>query len=1151
MRILLILILFLFCDIIFAQQNRIKFERLTIHDGLSQNTVQCIIKDSKGFMWFGTVDGLNKFNSYTFTHYQKKIGDTSSITSNTITCLFEDSRHRLWIGTRHGGLNLYQRETDNFKSYTHKKNNSKSISGNIINAVYEDAFGNIWVAVSGYGISVLNPATGEFTNYCHKIGDSTSLCSNYIVFITSDSKNNIWLMSNTNKVSRFISGSKTFKEVSPDKIENFKHHNNSKYLLEDSDGDLWVRKPYEGLYFYSHDGLTRKHFSYIHNNNSLNYDIVTTICEFSPGIIWIGTDNGGINIFNKKKKTFDYLTFDPLDPYSIRSNAISSIYKDKEGIIWVGTYDGGVSYYDKRKYKFVHYTANPLDTNSLSHNSVISMFEDSKGQIWIGTDGGGLNRFNPQTGKFIHYKHNPANINSLSSNYITGIAEDSNGNLLVGTYNEGLNVFDQKNNRVTRYTHNPGNVYSIGSNNISTIYIDKKKQIWIGTLGAGINRFYPETGRFTQLECNTSLYTNIYQITGGADNKLYFSTDGAGIGLSDTKHNTCRHFTHNPDDVNSISSYDTRSLFIDSKGRLWIGTRGGGLNMFNTKEENFKHYTIKEGLPGNTILGILEDNSGNLWLSTTHGISKFNINYQKFTNYDRQSGLQSDEFSILAAVKSRSGVMYFGGNNGFNVFYPDSIKSSHHVPKVVITDLKILNKSVPIGKEINGRIILSKNITETQNIELTQEDYIVSIEFAALYYSAPQKCKYAYCLEGFDRDWIYCDANRRYASYSNLRGGHYIFKVKASNTDEIRNQESTVLNINVIPPVWQRTWFIIFIILVIFVLIYAYIKLREKKLQNDKAILEQKVSERTNKISHQKKEIEKQNKELEKHRHHLKQMIKEQTANLIEAKERAEVSSKLKSAFLANMSHEIRTPMNAIVGFLSLLEDEEVSENSRKKYIEAINASCNTLLKLINEILDLSKIEAGQVKITKSLFSVIDLLNEYNNIAEAEKIRENKEHIEIRINIESKEKPLWLWSDPLRFRQILSNLLNNAIKYSETGVIEIGFSMKNGSIYPNKKELSYIEFYVSDTGIGIPEDKLSTIFERFNKVENSRTKLYRGAGLGLAICKRLVGLLGGEIRVESSLGKGSVFYFTLPNIQSENELIKYRTNEILLHNLIK
>ncbi|MBN2761451.1 MAG: response regulator, partial [Bacteroidales bacterium] len=584
------------------------------------------------------------------------------------------------------------------------------------------------------------------------------------------------------------------------------------------------------------------------------------------------------------------------------------------------------------------------------------------------------------------------------------------------------------------------------------------------------------------------------------------------------------YYVYDQQDTATISGNYVISICMDSRKKLWFGTYGNGLNMLVPGSDingrgRFISYTEKHGLSNNVIYTILEDDAGNLWMSTDNGLSCFNPEKKTFHNFYASDGLQSNQFYWSAGYKNKQGKLFYGSMDGLNAFMPNDIYGNKSIPQTIITDIKIFNRSVKVGREYNGRVVLEKSLVNAEKITLSYKSREFSIEFSALDYDQPEKIFYAYKMDGFDDEWTFVSSNRRFASYTNLPGKKYVFMLRAGNSEGFWNDVPTELKIHILPPFWKTWWFITGMFMLAGSLIWLIFRMRIYSINQQKHMLEKRVEERTTALSKAKELLEEkqeeimlQNEELSRHRHNLEDLVRERTIELENARKKAEEADRLKSAFLANMSHEIRTPMNAIVGFSSLLLSD-LTEDEEKRYIEIINNNCENLMVLINDILDISLIEANQIKIELVPFDVIPLLQELESIFK----QKNQSDIGIMFHNPDSE-PLILVADPFRFRQVMNNLLSNALKYTEKGDIKFGYQIQTGKVV----------FYVEDSGIGIDSKDFLKVFDQFQKLETSATKLYKGAGIGLSISRKLVEMMGGQIWLESEPGKGSTFYFSIP-----------------------
>ncbi|MCD6441414.1 MAG: histidine kinase, partial [Candidatus Marinimicrobia bacterium] len=784
-----IILLLLIIMNVYAQKNDIEFEHVSIGQELTQSTVYCICQDTKGFIWLGTDDGLKRYDGYNLKVYRFKSNNPNSLSSNFVWSVFEDSYGHLWVGTVGGGVNRFDREKEKFIHYQNNPEDPNSLSNNFVRCFYENKKRELWIGTDN-GLNKLSldsiysgkfdsTSSPFFTHYKNDPRDKNSLSHNEIRSICEDQFGDLWVGTWGGGINRVIFDTTADRENSESRPtfirynydpDNHKSlgHNRIWSIYEDISGELWIGTDGGGLNKFDREREQFIRFQVDPKNpNSINSNIIVTIYEDQSHTLWVGTDGGGLNKYDRNINAFSHYQKDPFNPNSISHNVIRSIFEDRCGVLWIGTM-GGLNKHTRLK-KFMHYKSNPTNPNSLSHNEVRGFYEDfdeNRHILWIATDGGGLNQFDRNKNQFVHYRHDPDDPGSLSDDVVLCVYKDRSGVMWIGTYKGGLNRFvppdlsglrkgNKKNKPVfTHYKNNPNNPNSLSSNFVRSVYEDQEGMLWICTSGGGLNKYDREKGIFTRylndpdnpksLSHNILLFT--YEDRSG---QFWIGTWGGGLDKFNRKTEEFIHYQVDPNNPNSLNNNRVLSIHEDSSGILWIGT-GSGLNRFDPIKETFTHYTRKDGLANGIIYGILEDNHGNLWLSTNKGLSKFNPRTETFKNYTTSDGLQSNEFYIGAYHKSRSGEMFFGGINGFNAFFPDSIRDNPYIPSIVITDFKIFNKSVPIGKEVNKHLILNKSITETKKIKLSYKENAFSFDFAALHYASPEKNEYAYMMEGFD-----------------------------------------------------------------------------------------------------------------------------------------------------------------------------------------------------------------------------------------------------------------------------------------------------------------------------------------------------------------------------------------------------------------
>jgi ligand-binding sensor domain-containing protein/signal transduction histidine kinase len=820
------------------RDNDVRFDRMSIAEGLSQSTVECILQDRKGFVWFGSEDGLNRFDGYSFTVFRHDPQESNSLSSNYVRCLLEDQTGGLWIGTWGGGLDRLDPETGQFTHHRHDPDDRHSLSHDNILCLYEDRSGQLWVGTAGGGLDLYDQETGRFVHHTHVPDDARTLSDNAVSAVLEDQWGELWVGTTQAGLNRLTPGRGQFALYQS--VEDDPHSLSSNRITaihEDSEGVLWIGTADGGLC-----RLDRQNDRFIrlqHNPNditSLSHNSVQTIYEDRSGVLWIGTSEGGLNRYDRRRSQFIHYCNDPFDPHSLSHDDVLSIYEDRGGVLWIGTFGGGLSKANPANQKFAHYHSDPNDPSSLSDDSVRAILEDSSGVLWVGTYSGGLNRFDAETGQWTHYQHNPDDPGSLSHNLVRSIYEDSHGFLWIGT-DGGLDRFDPLTEQFGHYRHDPDDPHSLSHNSVWPIFEDSQGALWVGTMGGGLDRFDPERDGFTHYQNDPDddrslSHNTVSCILESYDGVLWIGTVGGGLNRFDRVTRHFSHYRHNPNDTASLSNDRVLCIGEDYRNRLYVGTWGGGLDRLDRVSQRFTHFREKDGLANDVVYGIVEDNLTYLWLSTNRGLSRFTPSSEKFRNYDVSDGLQSNEFSPGAYHMGPSGVVYFGGINGFNAFYPPQVKDNPYPPPIVITAFKKLDQTV------------MTNIASDCEIELSYTDNFVAFEFAALDYTAPHKNQYLYRLEGFDPHWISA-GTRRYQSYSNLQAGEYVFRVKGSNNDGIWNREGLAIYLSVRPPIWQAWWFRGALAALLVSSVLVGYRLRVKSIQARTRELERQVDERT------------------------------------------------------------------------------------------------------------------------------------------------------------------------------------------------------------------------------------------------------------------------------------------------------------------
>jgi len=1093
------------CASFLYSESILKFKHLTIEDGLSASTVTGLLRDSRGFMWFGTQDGLNRYDGYEFNIFRHQAGNPDSIGDDFITAVLEDQRGNIWVGSSYGGMSCYNPQTGCFRRYRTGKNNPFSVSHNSVSRLSEDAAGRLWIGTAGGGLNLLMPKSPLIHYYRHEPGNPQSPAGDTVRSLYADRDNVVWVGLENGGLDRLT-------------------------VTDEEDGN---GKPQ----------LRFTHFGYDPNRaDSVSMSGVWAIYRDRADVLWVGTKNNGLYRFNSESETFSNYKHLPEDPDSLGSNSISAISEGPDNTLWIGTFGAGLNSLPPDREKRLaeegklHFRRRLIPgriAENSSNSTILNIYTDAYGILWIAVFGEGVTFLTPKSRNFDHYYAAADSRRHLSDSRVWSFCEDNAGNLWIGT-NNGVDRLHTANGEFTHFSPAKGNFRGPVHHMIFSLLLDQKGVIWAGTNGSGLERIFRSrrngvedvrfepyrpahspllhqittlnmleqrnglilaasiTDGFFRIDPDSDTVTHFPaapETPGGLNSSyvwtffedsrgtLWVGTHGGGLNRMDTQTDTFTHFTNNPDDPYSIS-YGLVSDIHESAaepGILWVSIYGGGLNRFDTYTGRFKHFGKANGLTTNKLHSILEvrakdgrTGTGHLWISSNNGLWEFDPDTESFYSYSADDGLQSSEFNSCAALETSDGRFLFGGINGFNAFYPRHIKKNTNVPYIVLTGFKLFNQAreldaqgVPIE---SGNTNFPVPLSALETIRLRYNRNFFSFQFAALDFTSPRHNRYAYRLQGVDKDWVYVSADDRQAVYTDVKPGQYVFQVKGANSDGAWNETGTTLQVVVESPFWGTLWFKGVSLLVALGFLGQLVRSRFRHLE----------------------------------------------------KQRLENELKLKTDFTAMVVHDLRNPLTAILGYGDMLQDG-LDDLDIPQVGKVITRSSEKMLELINDMLDISRFEAGKTSLDITPTLLTNLVDEIAQLMQPLVLKKD-----LRVTTRFASLPPCPM-DKDQIYQVITNLLGNAVK----------FSPERGQIILQTAPIEFKgtvmqEFSVIDEGPGVPAERVSMLFEKYAQLHQKSDRKLKGTGLGLAVSRMITELHGGQIGYRPGPNSGSEFYFRLP-----------------------
>ncbi|MGH8293935.1 MAG: two-component regulator propeller domain-containing protein [Steroidobacteraceae bacterium] len=1058
---------------------------MTTADGLPEGNVHTVLQDSQGFMWFGTEDGLVRYDGQHLVRYGYSPGAKHGLPGNYVWQIVEGQHHDLWIAIKNGGVARWNRLTDDFTVFRHEPNDANSLASNEVRTLAIDARGRVWIGMTDAGLDVLDPRSGRMEHLRHDAADPGSLASNHVTALMFDRAGDVWVGTDQG-LDELEPGQHAFRHFS--EAPGDPHALSGSYVtqvLEDRSGSVWVATRHGGLDRLDGSGQVVQVFRHDPRNaGSLASDTVRALLEDRHGQMWVGTA-AGLDLLDRETGTFLHYRHERDDAHSLPDSSILSLYQDSAGLVWIGTGTGGVARWDPRSAELGARRPSWLD------GRFVTAFADAPdGRVWIASMGGGLTEYDPHTGRRVGLGALTGKLETLDHGRVMSLREDRQGRLWIGTMDRGIAILD-RHGGIRWIPVKRNDPYSLSAAGIMTIFQASSGQMWVGTYGGGADIIDPTTGRVRQLPSGSApgeiSGDRVTAFAEDSQGNIWIGTDGAGVDLARPDGTVIKVFAHDPHDPASLPSNTVFDLAVDSSDRVWIGTSGGGLAVATADDSaprsiRFRTLSLGQGLTSDTIYGVRIDERGDVWMSGNAGLMRLDPDTGAVKSYHVADGAMGEEFTTGAYLRLRDGRLCFGGPGGFNIFDPSRLTESSSPPRLALTRIAILGAPAPGATPYWLRT----------RIPLSYRDDMVSLDVSVLDFTSPRHNHIAYRMPGLTDRWIDLGA-QHWITLTNLGAGNHVLEVRGANSDSVWSAPLRI-TLHQDPPPWASPWaYAAYAIVILGLLIH---RLRQQQLER----------------RHQARERER-----------LEAEVAARTRELSESNRQLAEAARAKSDFLDRMSHELRTPMSGVVGMTELLARTPQSA-TQARLTQTIRSSAQVLLRIVNDLLDLSRAQARKIALEALPVDLTRILEEcaslFSATTQAKGVR-----LEVRPPVPGgRALPgKTLTGDPFRIRQIVMNLIGNAVKFTERGAILV-----QARVQISPDERAAVDITISDTGIGMDAATVAKIFEPFTQADESTSRRFGGSGLGLAICRELAELMGGRITVDSSPGAGSTFHVLLP-----------------------